>query len=179
MCSLLIPKGQEKPDHMMGTKVALLYSGEVDISDSFLARSAAFSLYCASYYYIMSLFTNLPEMLRWSAGAVFGVAAVSGFLYFLVDYVPTPRWLDKKAQLVGQMNPQEVTGVECPYEYLRKIYGKHHWAPFVHKLSPGLRDYDHFKYLMVLEIMDSIHLCLMLVDDVRSYFRGPILALLC
>lgn len=118
----------------------------------------------------MDFFTSLPEMLHWRSGPVFGVVAVCAFLYFLVDYVPIPRWLDKKAQLVGQMNPQEVTAVECPYEYLRKIYGKHHWAPFVHKLSPSLRDDDHSKYLMVLEIMDAIHLSLMLVDDVRSYF---------
>lgn len=127
----------------------------------------------------MSPFTSLPEILHWSVGPVFGVVAVCAFLYFLVDYVPIPRWLDKKAQLVGQMNPQEVTTIECPYEYLRKIYGKHHWAPFVHKLSPSLRDDDHSKYLMVLEIMDAIHLCLMLVDDVRSYFRRPKLASLC
>lgn len=161
----------------MRTKVALPYSGEVCISDSSLAHSAAFSL--LEHY--AGLLLHHESLYKSSGNAPLECWTCfwCAFLYFLVDYVPIPRWLDKKAQLVGQMNPQEVTTIECPYEYLRKIYGKHHWAPFVHKLSPSLRDDDHSKYLMVLEIMDAIHLCLMLVDDVRSYFRRPKLASLC
>ncbi|KAK9858056.1 hypothetical protein MYU51_018809 [Penicillium brevicompactum] len=101
------------------------------------------------------------------------MATLIGFVYILVDRVHVPRWWYMKSQLIGQMNPQQLTEFECPYEYLRNIYGKHHWARFVNKLSPKLRYDDYPKYLMVLEIMDTIHLCLMLVDDISdgSYYR--------
>jgi geranylgeranyldiphosphate transferase len=119
-------------------------------------------------YHIMNIFPSLSEMVFSGPGPILGALAVSSCLYYLVDHVPIPRWLDKKANLIGQMNPEGTTGLECPYEYIRQIYGKYHWAPFVHKLSPNLREDDYSKYLMVLEIMDAIHLCLMLVDDVRT-----------
>lgn len=89
----------------------------------------------------------------------------------IVDRIPPPRWLSKKAQLIGLKNPESITLHECPYAYLRQIYGKYHWAPFVNKLSPTLKTDNPAKYKMVLETMDAIHLCLMLVDDVRS--RSP------
>lgn len=120
----------------------------------------------------MSLFVALPELFHHGAGILLGMGVASSVLYFIVDRIPIPRWLNKKAQLIGQTNPEKITGLECPYEYLRGVYGKYHWAPFVHKLSPKLRNDDHSKYIMVLEIMDAIHLCLMLVDDVRKNFSG-------
>jgi geranylgeranyldiphosphate transferase len=120
----------------------------------------------------MSLFVTLPELFHHGAGILLGMGVASSVLYFIVDRIPIPRWLNKKAQLIGQTNPEKITGLECPYEYLRGVYGKYHWAPFVHKLSPKLRNDDHSKYIMVLEIMDAIHLCLMLVDDVRKNFPG-------
>ncbi|PIG79998.1 prenyl transferase AtmC [Aspergillus arachidicola] len=52
--------------------------------------------------------------------------------------------------------------------YIRQIYGTHHWAPFVDKLSPSLKTERPAKYHMILEIMDGIHLCLMLVDDISD-----------
>ncbi|KAK6835390.1 Geranylgeranyl pyrophosphate synthase atmG [Aspergillus parasiticus] len=52
--------------------------------------------------------------------------------------------------------------------YIRQIYGMHHWAPFVDKLSPNLKAERPAKYHMILEIMDGIHLCLMLVDDISD-----------
>ena len=123
----------------------------------------------------MSLFESLPEISLRDASPILGMAAVGSFLYLFNDNVPLPRWMDKKAQLIGQKNPQKTTTVECPYEYLRQIYGRYHWAPFVHKLAPTLRDDDPPKYQMVLEIMDAIHLCLMLVDDVRRDLLTPYL----
>nr|UOH28370.1 AceC [Aspergillus alliaceus] len=96
------------------------------------------------------------------------MVAVSGFLCFFIDHVPVPRWWDKKAQLIGQKHPESITSFECPYDYIRQIYGKYHWAPFVNKLAPNLRSDDGSKYQMVLEIMDAIHLCLMLVDDIAD-----------
>jgi geranylgeranyldiphosphate transferase len=92
--------------------------------------------------------------------------AATGILYLVFNYAFIPRHWSKKAQLIGSQNPERITGLECSYGYLRQIYGKHHWAPFVNKLSPTLREKDEFKYNMVLEIMDVVHLCLILVDDV-------------
>ncbi|KAL3452580.1 isoprenoid synthase domain-containing protein [Aspergillus insuetus] len=59
------------------------------------------------------------------------------------------------------------------WPYLRQIYGKYHWAPFLHKISPNLKNEDPPKYQWILEVMDAIHLCLMLVDDIsdNSDFR--------
>lgn len=79
----------------------------------------------------------------------------------LPGFLPSVRRL-----LVGKKNPSEITSLECPYSYIRQIYGTHHWAPFVDKLSPDLKTESPAKYHMILEIMDGIHLCLMLVDDV-------------
>jgi geranylgeranyldiphosphate transferase len=97
-----------------------------------------------------------------------GVLAPIFVLYISIDRFPAPRWLSKKAQLIGQKDPASTTSLECPYSYIRQLYGHYHWAPFVHKLSPTLQYDDAAKYKMVLEIMDAIHLCLMLVDDVRT-----------
>ncbi|OOQ86348.1 putative Geranylgeranyl diphosphate synthase [Penicillium brasilianum] len=116
----------------------------------------------------MSPFGSLPEIVLQWAGPILGVVVVSSFICVLIDRILIPRLFDKKAQLIGKMNPKEITGLECPYEYFREVYGKYHWASFVHKLSPNLQNDDHSKYLMVLEIMDTIHLCLMLVDDISD-----------
>ncbi|KAB8261872.1 terpenoid synthase [Aspergillus pseudonomiae] len=73
-----------------------------------------------------------------------------------------------KRLLVGKKNPSEITSMECPYSYIREIYGMHHWAPFVNKLSPKLKAESPARHHMILEIMDGIHLCLMLVDDISD-----------
>ncbi|KAF8538052.1 prenyl transferase [Trichophaea hybrida] len=57
---------------------------------------------------------------------------------------------------------------DCPYEYLLNIYGKYHFAGFVRKLSPSLELSNPKKWHMVLEIMDGIHFCLILVDDITD-----------
>ncbi|KKK13523.1 hypothetical protein ARAM_006149 [Aspergillus rambellii] len=88
--------------------------------------------------------------------------------YVLIDRLP-PIWpTSKKALMIGPKHPESRTSIECPYSYIRQLYGKYHWAPFVHKLSPGLKDEEPVKYKMILEIMDAIHLCLMLVDDISD-----------
>jgi geranylgeranyldiphosphate transferase len=86
----------------------------------------------------------------------------------IIDRLPQIRFWSKKSYLKGQKEPANITSLECPYSYIRQIYGHYHWAPFVEKLSPTLKDEDPAKYKMVLEIMDTIHLCLMLVDDVSG-----------
>ncbi|KAB8221939.1 terpenoid synthase [Aspergillus novoparasiticus] len=83
------------------------------------------------------------------------------------DRLP-PLLPSAKRLLVGKKNPSEITSLECPYSYIRQIYGTHHWAPFVDKLSPNLKTERPAKYHMILEIMDGIHLCLMLVDDISD-----------
>lgn len=84
------------------------------------------------------------------------------------DRVPPPWTSVKRNALMGKRHPSNVTSHECPYSYIRQIYGTHHWAPFVQKLSPNLETENPKKYSIVLEIMDAIHLNLMLVDDVRN-----------
>ena len=85
-------------------------------------------------------------------------------------YLVTARWSSAEYyHIPGKKHPATITSHECPYSYIRQIYGHHHWAPFVEKLSPGLRKDDPAKYEIVNEIMDAIHLCLMLVDDVLLY----------
>ncbi|KAJ5968223.1 hypothetical protein N7501_004471 [Penicillium viridicatum] len=116
----------------------------------------------------MSLFDSLFGLFVQGASPMLGMVAVSGFLYLIIDHIHIPRWWDKKAHLVGRKNPERITTLECPYDYLREIYGKYHWTGFVHKLSPTLQNDDPPKYRMVLEIMDAIHLCLMLVDDISD-----------
>ena len=96
-------------------------------------------------------------------------AVVAGcILYGILDCWPRPRWWSKKSQLIGLQSPVQITSLECPYHYLRKIYGHHHWAPFVDKMSPTLKADNPGQYEMILEIMDAIHLCLMLVDDISD-----------
>ncbi|RDH19608.1 terpenoid synthase [Aspergillus niger ATCC 13496] len=89
------------------------------------------------------------------------------------DRILNPLPTTKRAWLVGKKQPSRITSLECPYSYIRQIYGKHHWAPFVDKLAPSLKLEDPPKYQLVLEIMDGIHLCLILVDDISdgSNFR--------
>ncbi|OJJ68391.1 hypothetical protein ASPBRDRAFT_133371 [Aspergillus brasiliensis CBS 101740] len=89
------------------------------------------------------------------------------------DRILNPLPTTKRAWLVGKKQPSRITSLECPYSYIRQIYGKHHWAPFVDKLAPNLKLDDPPKYQMILEIMDGIHLCLILVDDISdgSNFR--------
>ena len=57
---------------------------------------------------------------------------------------------------------------DCPYQYVLNIYGRNHFAGFVRKLSPDLEITNPKKWNMVLEIMDALHFCLILVDDVHS-----------
>jgi hypothetical protein len=60
-------------------------------------------------------------------------------------------------------------GVEgCPYEYLLQIYGKHHFEPFVRWFAPDLQREDPEKHLLILDIMDAVHFCLILVDDISD-----------
>ncbi|RDH28588.1 terpenoid synthase [Aspergillus welwitschiae] len=89
------------------------------------------------------------------------------------DRILNPLPTTKRAWLVGKKQPSRITSLECPYSYIRQIYGKHHWAPFVDKLAPSLKLEDPPKYQLILEIMDGIHLCLILVDDISdgSNFR--------
>ncbi|KAG6023931.1 hypothetical protein E4U41_001904 [Claviceps citrina] len=55
---------------------------------------------------------------------------------------------------------------DCPYKYLVGLYGHHHFARFVAAFRPTLREDDAEKYTLVLDIMDAVHLCLILVDDI-------------
>nr|AFO69288.1 prenyl transferase [Periglandula ipomoeae] len=55
---------------------------------------------------------------------------------------------------------------DCPYNYLLGIYGHNHFSPFVAMFHPTLKNEDPRKYALILDIMDAVHLCLILVDDI-------------
>ncbi|KJZ71106.1 hypothetical protein HIM_09525 [Hirsutella minnesotensis 3608] len=57
---------------------------------------------------------------------------------------------------------------ECPYEYLVKLYGKHHFKPFVKEFQPTLEQDDPVKFNLTLDIMDAVHGALILVDDISD-----------
>ncbi|EAW12090.1 polyprenyl synthetase family protein [Aspergillus clavatus NRRL 1] len=100
------------------------------------------------------------------------ILLLPAFFYYLIsniiDRLPVFQIWSKKSYLIGLKDPERITSFECPYSYIRKIYGRHHWAPFIEKLSPGLKEDDPGKYEIVNEIMDAIHLCLILVDDISD-----------
>lgn len=82
-------------------------------------------------------------------------------------YLVKARQSLTELSLFGKKHPATITSHECPYSYIRQIYGHHHWAPFVDRMSRNLRKDNPKKYEIVNEIMDAVHLCLILVDDVR------------
>nr|AFO69306.1 prenyl transferase [Aciculosporium take] len=55
---------------------------------------------------------------------------------------------------------------DCPFQYLLNIYGRHYFARFVTAFRPTLEEDDPEKYTLLLDIMDAVHLCLILVDDI-------------
>ena len=57
---------------------------------------------------------------------------------------------------------------QCPYEHLVSQYGQQHFRPFVDKLRPSLSTEDPAKYALVLDIMDAVHFCAILVDDIAD-----------
>ena len=61
--------------------------------------------------------------------------------------------------------PKELR-TDCPFEYILNIYGRNHFAALVRKLAPDLEVNDPRKWQMILEIMDGVHFCLILIDDV-------------
>ncbi|RAL03304.1 terpenoid synthase [Aspergillus ibericus CBS 121593] len=115
-----------------------------------------------------SIHRHLPQI-----SLIILAALALPFTALVWDRILNPFPTTKRAWLVGKKQPSQITSLECPYSYIRQIYGKHHWAPFVDKLSPSLKFDDPPKYQMILEIMDGIHLCLILVDDISdgSNFR--------
>ncbi|KAK7955212.1 prenyl transferase [Apiospora saccharicola] len=63
------------------------------------------------------------------------------------------------------------TDATCPYEYLVGQYRKHHFAPFAQALRPSLQVEDPATWGLVLDIMDAVHFCLILVDDIADNSR--------
>lgn len=57
---------------------------------------------------------------------------------------------------------------QCPYEDLVNQYGRHHFQPFVDSLRPSIGRDDPAKYALVLDIMDAVHFCAILVDDIAD-----------
>ncbi|KJZ73003.1 hypothetical protein HIM_07575 [Hirsutella minnesotensis 3608] len=58
--------------------------------------------------------------------------------------------------------------IDCPYEYLLRLYGKHHFRPFVTEFDPTLEAKNPAKFTLILDIMDAVHFALILVDDISD-----------
>ncbi|KAI1121480.1 prenyl transferase [Nemania abortiva] len=72
----------------------------------------------------------------------------------------------KRWELLKRPIEDNDEGFDCPYEYLLNIYGRHHFAPFVKAFNEKMKVTDPEKYNLILDIMDAVHLCLILVDDI-------------
>nr|AGN73098.1 prenyl transferase [Epichloe aotearoae] len=55
---------------------------------------------------------------------------------------------------------------DCPYSYVISLYGHNHFSPFVDLLHPTLKAEYPKEYSLILDIMDAVHLCLIMVDDI-------------
>nr|AFO69299.1 prenyl transferase [Epichloe gansuensis] len=55
---------------------------------------------------------------------------------------------------------------DCPYSYVISLYGHNHFSPFVDLLHPTLKAENPGKYSLILDIMDAVHICLIMVDDI-------------
>lgn len=116
--------------------------------------------------------------MTWSPESVnFGivVALLSGFVSGVFAPIPIPfkskrpfgpqqfGYLKKAAPHNGVPR-----SINCPYDYLLNIYGQHHFEPFVQWFKPSLEQDDPQKYSLILDIMDAVHFCLILVDDISD-----------
>ncbi|KAL8722763.1 MAG: hypothetical protein Q9225_000824 [Loekoesia sp. 1 TL-2023] len=114
--------------------------------------------------------SHLPRMLGLpNATAV--ALTFSAFLLGIVAASPIRKVWQTGTQKAPR-KPKELQ-TDCPFEYILNIYGKHHFAPLVHKLAPDLQAKNPRKWRMILDIMDGVHFCLILIDDItdKSNFR--------
>ncbi|KAL8788614.1 MAG: hypothetical protein Q9195_007209 [Heterodermia aff. obscurata] len=110
----------------------------------------------------MATTLSITALLTFAAGA---------FSAYMILALPRALQVAKRTRKhVKAKRP--VTTEDCPFEYLLNIYGKHHFAGFVRKLDPSLEATNPDKYNMVNEIMDGVHVCLILVDDITD--RSPL-----
>lgn len=78
--------------------------------------------------------------------------------------------LGTKERKSHKIRPQKVIEScnDCPYEYILDLYGRNHFSGFIDELDPKLKTTNKGKWDIVCEIMDAIHFCLILVDDVSN-----------
>ena len=106
------------------------------------------------------------------ATTILSVLVSVAIVAIVVDRLPAKRQFRRRAFLTVPRPPSTITSVECPYDYIRGMYGKYHFSRFVDKLARDLAEKDPEKYTFVLEIMDAIYLRLILVDDVSVQGHG-------
>lgn len=58
--------------------------------------------------------------------------------------------------------------IECPYEYILQVYGRHHFTTMVNILDPKLSKKDPVLFKLILDVMDVVHFGAILVDDVAD-----------
>ncbi|KHN94002.1 prenyl transferase [Metarhizium album ARSEF 1941] len=111
---------------------------------------------------------------RFMAGEVAAVLSAFALGYLLQNRSHHETVASQPVQHYGYDKSRSVQGNKedrdklpsCPYEYLLGIYGRHHFAPFIKAFRPALKEEDPEKYALILDIMDAVHFCLILVDDI-------------
>lgn len=100
---------------------------------------------------------------------VLGILAVilGALAVILVVTIALPLMLPSRGK-TRRIHKARAIPEDCPYQYLLNIYGRYHFSGFIKKLSPTLETTNPKKWNMVCEIMDAIHFCLILVDDVTD-----------
>lgn len=86
---------------------------------------------------------------------------------YIFSYLYAPI-LEQSLQRESERDTGAMADYECPYDYLLGQYGKHHFQPFVDKLRPSLGTEDPIKHALILDIMDAVHFCAILVDDIAD-----------
>lgn len=106
---------------------------------------------------------ELPKILGIHITAPFTFVSIAIFLVIVVALPLGNLWQTK-----ARKAPKEtkIVDTDCPYEYILGIYGKHHFAGLVRKLAPTMEASNPDKFKTILDVMDAVHFCLILIDDV-------------
>ena len=107
--------------------------------------------------------SHLPRMLG-VPNATTIVLTLSAFLLGITTASPLRKLWQTSTPRVPR-KPKNLQ-TDCPFEYILKIYGRHHFAPLLRQVAPGLQAKDPKKWRVILDIMDGVHFCLILIDDV-------------
>lgn len=80
----------------------------------------------------------------------------------------TVSWADESQVNGAVLAKTAREDIECPYEYILRVYGRSHFAKIVNIIDSTVKDRDPELYGLILEVMDAVHFGAILVDDVAD-----------